>query len=160
MYQQALVTNFPNVSVIDLALILATIDELLGKVSFVIQFMALFSIITGLLVLTSSVIISKYQRIQESVLLRTLGAKKKQILMIAGLEYFFLGSLASLSGIFLALLASWGLALYSFETPFVPNLYPMLFAYLAITSLTVSIGLLNSRVVVNKPPLEILRSEA
>lgn len=159
-FQRALVTNFPNVSVIDLALILRTIDELLEKVSFVIQFMALFSIITGLLVLTSSVIISKFQRIQESVLLRTLGAKRKQILMIAGLEYFFLGSLASLSGTLLALAGSWALAYYSFETPFVPDLLPILVAYLIITSLTVVIGLLNSRGVLNKPPLEILRSEA
>ena len=71
--QRALVSDFPNVSAIDLGLILKTVDDILGQISFVIQFMALFSILTGLLVLASSVVISKYQRLRESVLLRTLG---------------------------------------------------------------------------------------
>lgn len=158
-YQRALIMNFPNVSVIDLNLILSTLDELLSKISFVIQFMALFSIATGLLVLLSSVIISKYQRIQESVLLRTLGASRKQILYITGLEYFILGSLASLSGILLALMGSYALAYFSFESTFQPNFMPMLVVYFIITLLTVTIGLLNNREVLNKPPLEILRTE-
>ena len=49
-YQQAIVRQFPNVSIIDLSLILNTLDDVLGKISFVIQFMAMFSIVTGLLV--------------------------------------------------------------------------------------------------------------
>ncbi|MDQ3395362.1 MAG: FtsX-like permease family protein [Bacteroidota bacterium] len=158
-YQKSLVENFPNVSVIDLDLILTTLDEILKQISFVIKFMALFSIATGLLVLLSSVIISKYQRSQESVLLRTLGASKKQILYITGLEYFFLGSLASLSGILLALAGSYGLAYYNFETTFHPDFVPILLVYLIITTLTVAIGLLNNREVLNKPPLEVLRTE-
>lgn len=158
-YQRSLVENFSNVSVIDLELILSTLDEILSQISFVIKFMALFSIATGLLVLLSSVIISKYQRSQESVLLRTLGASRKQILCITGLEYFFLGSLASLSGILLALAGSYGLAYYNFETTFHPDFLPILLVYVIITSLTVVIGLLNNRDVLNKPPLEVLRTE-
>jgi putative ABC transport system permease protein len=51
------------------------------------------------------------------------------------------------------------LAYFSFETAFVPNFTGALVSYLVITGLTVLIGLLNSRSVVNKPPLEILRKE-
>lgn len=159
-FQRAVVQRFPNVSLIDLNLILKTVDEIVGKVSFVIRFMAFFSIITGLIVLTGSVIISKYQRIRESVLLRTLGASQKQILSINTLEYFFLGSLAALTGVVIALLSSWALAYFNFETPFTPPLWPILLAYAIITSLTILIGLSNSRSIVNKPPLEILRTEA
>jgi putative ABC transport system permease protein len=158
-FQQAVVKRFPNVSVIDLQLILQTIDEIIAKVSFVIRFMAFFSIITGILVLIGSVIISKFQRIQESVLLRTIGASRKQILNINALEYFFLGSLATFTGVLIALIASWVLALFSFETPFTPSLLPLVLTYLAITSLTVLIGLSNSRSIVNNPPLEVLRKE-
>jgi putative ABC transport system permease protein len=159
LYQRAMVQRFPNVSLIDLNLILQTIDDILGRVSFVIRFMAFFSIITGLVVLIGSVIISKYQRIQESVLLRTLGASRRQILSINTLEYFFLGSLAALTGVLIALLSSWALARFSFETPFTPPLWPILIAYFSITALTILIGLSNSRAVVSKPPLEILRTE-
>ncbi len=157
-FQQAIVKQFPNVSVVDLTLILKTVEDLLNKVSFVIQFMALFSIITGLLVLIGSVIISKFQRIKESVLLRTLGASRQQILKINLGEYFILGSIASLVGILLALLGSWLLAYYVFEVPFVPAIMPMVWIYFAITGLTILIGLLNSREILNRPPLEVLRN--
>ncbi len=156
-FQQAVVRGFPNVSVIDLKLILQTIDEIVGKISFVIRFMAFFSIITGIVVLIGSVIISKYQRIQESVLLRTMGANRKQILTINALEYFFLGSLSALAGVLIALLASWALARFSFEVPFTPAVGPVLLVYLIITALTMLIGLSNSRSILNNPPLEVLR---
>lgn len=158
-YQQAVVQQFPNVSIIDLGLILETVDDIVSKVSFVIRFMAFFSIITGILVLIGSVIISKYQRIQESVLLRTIGASRKQILSINALEYFFLGSLAAITGILIALLSSWALAVFTFEVSFHPPLLPVFITYVIITLLTVLIGLSNSRSVINRPPLEVLRSE-
>ncbi len=159
-FQQAVVKAFPNVSVIDLKLILKTIDEIVSKISFVIRFMAFFSIITGIIVLIGSVIISKYQRIQESVLLRTIGAQRRQILAINALEYFFLGSLAALSGVLIALVGSWALATFSFKVPFHPTPGPILLAYAAITGLTMLIGLANSRDIVNNPPLAVLRKEA
>ncbi|MFZ4102032.1 MAG: ABC transporter permease [Sphingobacterium thalpophilum] len=158
-YQQAVVKTFPNISMIDLGLVLSVLDEILDKMGFVIRFMAAFSIITGLIVLIASVLISKYQRIRESVLLRTMGASRKQILIITALEYFFLGALAAGAGIVLALIASWGLARFVFETTFSPEILPVLILLLGITSLTVLIGLFNSRGILNRPPLEVLRSE-
>ena len=158
-FQQAVVRNFPNVSVIDLGLILSTIDEILNKVSFVIQFMAMFSILTGFFVLISSVILSKYQRIQESVLLRTMGANRNQIIKITALEYFLLGTLASVTGIVISMISSWLLAYFSFDASFTPNILPILGVYVIITSLTIIIGILNSRGILSKPPLEVLRKE-
>ncbi len=156
-FQSQVVSTFPNISIIDLELVLNTVDEVLAKVSFVIQFMAFFSIFTGILVLIGSVLISKYQRVQESVLLRTLGALRHHILKINTLEYFLLGSLAALSGIAIALIAGWLVAWLSFDTVLSPNLWMLLAVYGLITFLTVIIGLSNSREVVRKSPLEILR---
>jgi len=158
-FQTKLVSLFPNVSIIDLNLILQTVDDVLKKVSFIIRFMALFSIVTGILVLLGSVIISKFQRIRESVILRTLGAGRKQILGINAIEYFLLGSLASLTGIFISVGLNMALAQYSFNTILAPEIVPLLICYASITITTVVLGLLNSREVVNKPPLEILRNE-
>lgn len=158
-FQQAIVKKYPNISVVDLNLILDTAEEILGQVSFVIRFMALFSILTGLIVLIGSVILSRYQRLKESVLLRTLGANRRQILWITALEYFFLGSLASLTGILLAIAGGWALAVYSFQVGFVIDYIAVLLVYGIITSLTVIIGLLNSRGILYRPPLEVLRSE-
>jgi putative ABC transport system permease protein len=141
-------------------LILQTVDEILSKISFVIRFMAGFSILTGLLVLASSVLISRYQRTRESVLLRTLGASRNQILRITVLEYALLGSLAAMAGVVLAGIAAWALAIWVFETPFVGSsllALPVLVALVA--GLTALIGGLNSRSVLNQPPLAVLRAE-
>jgi putative ABC transport system permease protein len=158
-FQRSLVEAFPNVSVIDLQLVLETVDTVLSKVSFVIRFMAFFSIFTGILVLIGSVLISKFQRVQESVLLRTLGAQRHHIFKIYTLEYFLLGSLAAISGIGIALIAGSLLAKLSFDTALSPDFALLGLVYLAITGLTVLIGLSNSRDVLRKSPLEVLRRE-
>jgi len=158
-FQQQIVKKFPNISVIDLSLVLNVLDEILSKIGFVIKFMALFSIITGIVVLIASVLISKYQRIQESVLLRTMGASRKQIFIITALEYFFLGALASFTGILLSVLGSWALTHFNFKTSFSPDFMPVILLFVSISGLTVLIGLFNSRGILNKPPLEVLRKD-
>lgn len=158
-FQSELVRRFPGVSAIDLTQILKSVDEVLGKVSFVIRFMALFSILTGLLVLVSSIYQGKFARIRESVLLRTLGASRRQILSINALEYFLLGALACLAGIGLSVVGAWALAQFAFKIPFEVQWTPLVITFLVITLITVIIGLFNSREVVNKPPLEVLRQE-
>ena len=158
-FQSSLVQRYPGISAIDLTQILKSVDEVLSKVSFVIRFMALFSILTGLLVLVSSIYQSKYARIRESVLLRTLGASRRQILSIYGMEYFLLGALSCLSGVGLSVFSAWALVKFVFQIPFEPQWMPLLLTFASITALTVLIGLLNTRDAVRKPPLEVLRSE-
>jgi putative ABC transport system permease protein len=100
--QQQIVLAYPNVSAIDVGQIVGTIREFLDRVTFVIQFIGLFSIITGLIVLAGSAATSRFQRIRESVLLRTLGAERKQVILIQIIEYAFLGILAALIGLSLS----------------------------------------------------------
>jgi len=158
-FQQQLVQRFPNVTVIDLSAVLNIVSQVIDKVGFVIRFMAAFSIFTGLIVLIASVLISKYQRMQESVLLRTLGASRKQIFYITALEYFFLGALAAGVAMFLSLGMTWLIAKFVFETEFTTEWLWLLIVFVSVCFLTVAIGLINSRAVVTRPPLEILREE-
>lgn len=158
-FQSKLVQKYPNVSAIDLTQILKSVDEILRKISFVIRFMAFFSILTGLLVLIGSIYQGKYVRMRESVLLRTLGASGSQILRINALEYFLLGALACLAGLILSLGGAWALAEFVFKIPFRPDFIPVGFTFVAITALSVIIGMITNREVLSKPPLEVLRSE-
>jgi putative ABC transport system permease protein len=157
--QRDVVRAFPNVSAVDLTLVLETLDSVLGKIAFVVQFMALFTVATGLLVLAGAILTGRYQRIQESILLRTLGASRRQIFQILGVEYFALGFLAALAGIVLSLGGTWALAAFVFDMAFRPPLVPIVLALLVVSVLTLAVGLLASRGVANHPPLEILRSE-
>ncbi|WP_090752901.1 ABC transporter permease [Nonlabens sp. Hel1_33_55] len=158
--QRELVRKFPNISIIDLRQVFTVVEDILDKVSWVINFMAFFSILTGIIVLIGSVRTSKYQRIKESVLLRTLGAKNKQILKITALEYLFLGILGSLVGILLALVSSLLLALLVFKEPFIPSAVPFIVFLPVISILVLAIGLSNIRSVLSSSPLEVLRKAA
>ena len=157
--QNELINKFPNISIIDFRQMLILIENVLGKISWVINFMAIFSIFTGIIVLIGAVRTSKYQRIKENVLLRTLGATSAQISKITAYEYLYLGVLGSLSGIMLSLLSSQLLAWYVFDLAFKPSLFPFIVLFPGITLLVLFIGIMNSRSVLNSPPLQILRKE-
>ena len=157
--QRALGQKFPGISTIDLSLILETLDAVLNKVAFVIRFMALFTVVTGLIVLVGAILTGRYQRIRESILLRTLGASGRQIMTILVVEYFCLGLLAALTGVVLSVLASWALARFVFEINFVLTAIPLLTSVVAVSALTVVTGLLTSRGILDQPPLSVLRAE-
>ncbi len=133
--QRDLVKKFPNISVLDLRQVYNIIEDILDKISWIINFMAFFSILTGIIVLIGSVRNSKYQRIKESVLLRTLGAKSKQILKITAFEYVYLGVFGSLVGIILSLISSQLLATFLFKEPFIPSAIPFLVFLPGITAI-------------------------
>ena len=121
--------------------------------------MSFFTVGTGLIVLGSTIWSGRYQRLKESVLLRTLGASRWQIWKILGAEYLFLGLLASATGIVLAIAASWALAVFLFKLGYTPSFLSVMLAAAIVTSLTVIVGLLTSYGVGNTPPLAILREE-
>ncbi len=156
--QRAVVQAYPNVSVVDVRLVLSLVQGVLGRVSFVLQFMALFSILTGLVVLAGAVLVSRFQRIEESVLLRTLGAARRQVRWILLWEYLLLGLLAATVGMGLALVGGWALSAFVFEVPFAPAWGGVLVALLVVPALTVAIGLAGSRGILQRPPLEVLRA--
>ena len=157
--QQVVVRDFPNVSAIDLTLLLETFDGIFSKVAFVIQFMALFTVVTGLIVLAGAVATGRYQRIREVVLLRTLGATRRQLMQMQLVEYTILGLLGALVGGLLAVVGNALLAHYVFKVAAVVSVGGLLIAMLVVTAITLLTGLLSSRGVTDHPPLQILRQE-
>jgi putative ABC transport system permease protein len=160
LFQSKLVSEFPNVSLIDLRLILSTVNQLFDKLGLVVRFLALFCVITGLIVLAGAVANSKFIRIKENVLLRTIGARTKQVLMITLIEYAWLGLFAALTGMFLSLGSGFVLTRYFFEMTFSFDWLELLTIATGVIVLTVLIGWFNSREVINTPPLQVLRKES
>ena len=157
--QRAVIAAFPNVTAIDLALVMQTIDGIFSKVAFVIQFMAGFTVLTGIIVLAGAVMTGRFQRIRETVLLRTLGATQRQLLQIQFVEYAILGTLAAVVGCALSVVGNALLAKFVFRiSPSVPVLLLIAGAF-AVCVVTVITGLLSGRGVTNHPPLEVLRQE-
>jgi putative ABC transport system permease protein len=155
--QRDLVAENSNLSVIDLATVRQALEDVIGKVTLAIRFMALFSIVAGVIVLIGSVATSRFQRLRESALLKTIGASRRQITEVLVTEYAALGSLAAATGVLLGGVASWLLMKFFFELEFVLPWLALLVLWLGVALLAVVIGLLNSRDVFRRPPLAVLR---
>jgi putative ABC transport system permease protein len=156
-FQRELVERFANITTIDLALVQEQIERLVGRVALAIRFMAGFSLAVGALVLVGAIATSRLARLREAVLLRTLGATRRQILRIALAEYLALGLLSSLTAVLLAAGAGWGLARWFFDGRFWLPLAPLAMLVAAVVALTVTVGLWTTREAVRRPPLEVLR---
>ena len=157
--QRALVERFPNVSAIDLTLVLSTLDAILGRVSDAIRFVALFTVFTGFAVLASAILSSRSQRIKESILLRTLGAPRAQIVSSIVAEYLFLAVLSCIAGALLAMVASWGLSFYFFRAVAAISLAPIIAIVVSVTAATVVAGVLGCWGIFQRSALDSLRAE-
>jgi putative ABC transport system permease protein len=156
--QRILVERFSNVTSVDISSVQQAVEQLVGQVTLAIRFMALFSLLTGAVVLIGAVATSRYQRLREGALLRTLGGTRAQIFRIVAAEYTALGLLAALVGVGLSAIAAWALARWVFELPFgIPAELGVL--VVVVVAGTALVGLVNSRDVVRRAPLEVLRAE-
>jgi putative ABC transport system permease protein len=158
--QKAIVGKYANISMVDLNLIMNTLDQILSRMTYVIKFMTLFTLLTGLAVLVSTVWNSRMQRLQEFILLRILGASRNQIIQIQVFEYLILGTLAAATGALLSIAAGWGLARFFFEIPFRMNWEMLLLAFATVSLMTLPVGMLSLRGLFLQPPLEVLRRES
>ncbi len=155
--QRDLVASHSNVSVVDLSTIREAFEDMIGKVTMAVRFMALFSIIAGLIVLIGAVATSRFQRLRESALLKTLGATRQQIRQVLVTEYAALGLLAAATGVLLGGLAGWALITFLFKLEYRPPWPGLLLLCAGVALLAVIIGLLNSRDVFRRQPLAVLR---
>ena len=155
--QRDVVTRFPNVASLDLTLIQQTVGRVLGKVTAAIRFMAALSLALGIPVLFSAVSATRRERLREGVLLKVLGATKRQVGRIMLAEYLLLGGLGSLVGVVLSTGGAWALMHYVFKQPYSPALGPALVVALLMIGIAVSIGMLTGRDVFRETPMAALR---
>ena len=157
--QREVAERAANVTAIDLGEIQHAIESVIDRIVLAIRFMALFSLATGTIVLIGAIATSRWQRVREGTLLRTLGATRGQVLTILCVEYAALGLGAAIVASTLAGGAGWALAKWIFETRFVLPTASMAALAGALVLLTTIVGLWNSLDVLNRPPLEVLRSD-
>jgi putative ABC transport system permease protein len=155
--QRDVVTRFPNVSSLDLTLIQQTVGRVLDKVTTAIRFMAGLSLALGIPVLFSAVSATRRERLREGVLLKVLGATRRQVGRIMLAEYLLLGALGSLVGVVLSVAGAWALMHFLFKQSFQTAVVPALAVALVMIALSVSIGLLTGRDVFRETPMAALR---
>jgi len=158
--QTDLVRGFPNVSSLDVGRVQEVLDRVLGRVTGAIRFLATIAVLGGLLVLMGALSTSRFQRLREGAVLKTLGARRAQILAILLVEYATLGALAGLAGLSLSLVGAWALSAGLFEVAVVIPWPWLAAAWGIIVVATTMVGLAGSRPVLSRSPLASLRDPA
>ena len=157
--QSAVAAAAPGANVADLVSILRVVERIMGKLASGVQVMVLFIVATGVVMLGCALLTGRRQRIRETILLRTLGASRRQLIVIQAVEYAVLGILAAVVGCLLAILGHALLSHYVFKIPLYVDTSLILEAVAAVATITLVTGLLSNRGVASHPPLEVLRQE-
>jgi putative ABC transport system permease protein len=158
--QRDVAVTFTNVSVLDLARVQQTMDGMLDTARRVLRFLALFSTLAGIVVLSGAVGVTRSQRMREAALLKTLGASRSLVLRILVVEYAALGALAVVGALLLAMISSWAVVTWVFEMEFRVHFTAAAALALTVTALALAAGLAGSRGVLGRPPLQALREVA
>jgi putative ABC transport system permease protein len=155
--QASIVEKFPTVTVINAADILEIIQGVMDRVSLAVRFVSGFAIFGGLVVLASCVAGTRYRRIREVAILKTVGATRGTLIRMFCTEFAVIGSVAGLVGGALAAIASAILIGQLLDTPYKFSWLPVLLAAVITAILTVLTGWLASYGVLGRKPLDILR---
>jgi len=158
-FQRALVDKYPNVSVIDVADVVRAVERIINNITLAVSFVASFVVLTGGLVLIGSLAMTKFQRIYEVAILKTLGANRKVLLNILIAEYGLIGFVAGLIGSLAAVGLSYSISRWVFEIPwsFTPTVN---FGGVGATMLLVTVvGTLATYDVLARKPLITLRAQ-
>ena len=158
-FQHDLVEHFPNVSVIDFHEVLETIREVMSKVTLAITVVGGLVLFSGGLILIGAVAMTKFQRVYEAAVFKTLGANTRTIARMLLFEYGVLGSLAGLIGSLGAIVLTWGVSKYALEIPWKIFAGEHIAGVLLTAVLVAVIGVVSSLDVLKNKPLATLRAE-
>ncbi|MGB9429677.1 MAG: FtsX-like permease family protein [Gammaproteobacteria bacterium] len=152
-----LVRQLPNLTLFDVDAILAQVRNLMDQATLAVEYVFLFTLGAGIVVLLAAVQATRDERRFEAAVLRTLGASRKLIRSATAVEYAALGFAAGLLGALAATIVAWLLANRVFSLPYHPDWRVWLIGILAGTFIVAISGLLATRRVLNTPPVETLR---
>jgi putative ABC transport system permease protein len=158
-FQRDLITAFPNVSAIDVREVMAALQSVVDNVTMAITIVGAVALASGALILIGAVAMTKFQRIYEAAILRTLGASTRLLATMLALEYSALGLIAGMIGAAGALGLSWAVCRYVFEIEWEPAPGLLTAGALITTALVGVIGVAASLDVLRKKPLATLRAE-
>jgi len=156
--ERAFFAAFPTVTVINVADVLDRIESVVDQITLVVRVLAGFSILAGLMILASSIASTRFRRIQEAVVLKTLGATRMRIVRTFSVEFSVLGLLAGAVGVVFANLLT-RILLHRLEADFVIQWGATVIALVGTSILATVTGWLASYRILGLRPLEVLRDE-
>jgi putative ABC transport system permease protein len=156
--ERALFQSYPTITVINVADVLDRIESVVDQITFVIRLLAGFSILAGLMILASSIASTRFRRMQEAVVLKTLGATRMRIVRTFSVEFSVLGLLGGAVGVVFANLLT-RVLLHRMDVTFRIHWGAAVVALAATAALAMATGWVASYRLLGLRPLEVLREE-
>jgi putative ABC transport system permease protein len=156
--ERALFAVYPTITVINIADVLDRIESVVDQITFVVRFLAGFSILAGLMILASSIASARFRRMREAVVLKTLGATRMRIVRTFSVEFSVLGLLAGSVGVIFANILT-RVLLHKLEVSYRVDWYATLVALVGTAILATATGWIASYRILGLRPLEVLREE-
>jgi putative ABC transport system permease protein len=157
--QNRMVAQFPSITVIDATATIATFAAVVDRITRVVRFFALFSILAGLLIVVSSVYATRLARVQEAVYYKVLGATSRFVLRVFALENIFLGLISGLLAVLMAQVAAWAIMKYLFELAYQPFVLPSVLLVLFTVVAVTAVGMGASISILRSKPILFLRQQ-
>ncbi|RPH77505.1 MAG: FtsX-like permease family protein [Nitrospiraceae bacterium] len=157
--QQAIVASFPNISAIHIGDVLDSFARVLDRLSLAIRAVALFCVAAGGLVMAAALAATRYRRLYESVILKSLGATRSLLARAFAMEYTLLGAVSGLIGLTLGSVLAWALVRYVFDLPWSIHPHVLGVGLLLTMLLTLIVGFASTYRILGQRPLSVLRHE-
>ena len=155
--QSAVVDALPNITALSTRDIVDTVESVVNKLLTLVDFMSGFAIVSGLFILSGAIASTKFRRLKESAILKTLGAKRSVVASILGYEYAMLGVIAAAIGVLLSAGLSWAVMEYIVKSDWHLRVAPLAWALLTAVILTTLTGIVSSLDVLRNKPIQTLR---
>jgi putative ABC transport system permease protein len=157
--QRTAYQNFPTVTVINAADVLQIVQGVVDQIALVIRFISAFSIVAGAIILAAGVAGTRFRRVRELVIFKTLGARRSRMAAIFSVEFLVLGLVAGTMGTLLANGFAALILKQLLEADYRFDLLPNVIAIIATPLIANTAGWLASWRILNQKPLEVLRHE-
>ncbi len=157
--QTSIVEKFPNVSVIDTTELVTIFSGIVKKLSVIIQFFAGFSIVAGILIILSSILATRYARIQEAVYYKILGARSNFVVKVFTLENLVLGLVSAVLALLISQVGSWIICVRVMNISYNFFLFESILLIAVTVLLVITVGLLPSISILRKKPVVFLREQ-
>jgi len=157
--QNRIVEKFPNVSVIDVTETVQVFAKIMSRLSLIINFFTLFSVIAGILIIISSIFATRYTRIKEAVFFTILGARGRFVLLVFALESLVIGLASGGIALLLSQIGSWVICHYAIDVPYTLFVGSSMIMLLVTTMVVIAVGLGASISILRHKPAAFLREQ-
>lgn len=157
--QQAVISEFPNVTAIQIRDILESVRRVLGRISLAVRAVAAFTVVAGFVVLAGSLTATREARLREAMIFKAVGATRRAVARAFAIEFAVLGAAGGIVGVALATALAWGVLHFFLEMPWSWAPFPMVVAFTLTTLGTMAVGVASTYRLLGRRPFPVLRGE-